>query len=145
MASDVLKWHAAQKSHQNSCVKQSSFLSKYAGAEPNVIQQLQNCNALQAKENAEKWKSILACVEFCGCQGNLPRGHREGVLEREIASNQGNFLSLVRFRLKSRDNRLLQDFHKAGNLQGKHEPTCLSPFIQNELIECLGEEVQSCF
>ena len=147
-ASDVLKRHADQKAHKDSVVKQSSFLATYANAQPNVLQQLQDKHSQQAVENMDKLRSILSCIEYCGRQGIALWGHRESGfsvtdLDTPLSFNPGNFLALVRFRLEAGDERLLHYFHTSGNLQGKHSVTYLSPLIQNELIECLGEELQS--
>ena len=126
----------------------NAFKTTWTVQDPDVLQQLQDVEAAQARENLDKLKSIIKVIEFCGRQ-NIPlRGHRESDfsldLSKPLRRNPGNILALIRSRLEAGDLCLLQDFHisqKAKESGGK-KVTYLSPSIQNEIIECCGSTIR---
>ena len=62
------------------------------------------------------------------------RGHRE---EGNECENSGNFLELLQFRVSCGDNELLDHLSTA-----KKNATYVSPRIQNELIEIIGDNIR---
>ena len=87
-----------------------------------------------------KWREILRSVveviKFL-CKQNLPlRGHRENSNSR----NQGNFLETLK--LLAKYNAVIKEHLSVIQLSRKSMTTYLSPAIQNELIELLGEKIK---
>ena len=139
-AANVLTKHNGQTTHLSAIAKANAFRGTWNAEQPDVHQQLHDVQAVQARENVEKLKSIIKVVEFCGRQ-NIPlRGHRESGfsldMSKPLPQNPGNFLALIRFRLEAGDQRLLQDFDMSRDAKhsGGKKVTYLSPGIQNEII-----------
>ena len=98
-------------------------------------------------ENKKKqWKSILSrlldIIRFLAKQNLSLRGHREDThTEAEVAENKGNFLELVY--LLSKYDPVLREHILRIQMGSKYTASYLSPTIQNEFIEILGENVRS--
>ncbi|CAH2016460.1 unnamed protein product, partial [Acanthoscelides obtectus] len=76
---------------------------------------------------------------------NIPlRGHRgrrrlftdDITNDEDVLHNEGNFRELIRFRVESRDNFLKKNLENS-----KAHATYIRSRIQNEIIECCGEEI----
>lgn len=83
--------------------------------------------------------AIIECVLFCGRQEIALRAHRDAgplALETPVI-NDGNLRSLVRIRIESGDEALLDHILNSGA-----NSMYLSPEIQNELINIIGQYIQ---
>lgn len=101
------------------------------------------------ESQVKKWKEILsrllAIIRFLAKQNLALRGHREGMNyernETEATENRGNFLELVD--LLAKYDPVLREHLLRIQLGNKFATSYLSPTIQNEFIEILGENVRS--
>ena len=101
----------------------------------------------------KKWKEILLrlldIIRFLAKQDLAFRGHRERVnceknetdVEPEATENRGNFLELVH--LLAKYDPVLREHLLRIQLGNKFATSYLSPTIQNEFVEILGENVRS--
>jgi len=118
------------------------FIQTYKNEKPNIIIQLNTALAEKIKENGEKLTSILKTLIFCGRQ-NLPlRGHEEKkqsevLIVNNININEGNFRALLSFRIDAGDIVLKKHFETTSQ-----NATYISPIIQNEIIEIIGEQIK---
>lgn len=96
----------------------------------------------------KKWRGILSrlldIIRFLAKQNLALRGHREGYHdaddEQDSTQNRGNFLELVD--LLAKYDPVLREHTLRIKLGKKFETSYLSPTIQNEFIEILGEKVR---
>ena len=121
----------------------SSFRTVMRQEQPSVQQQMVTNHEQLACENRQKLKSIISVIDLCARQNIALRGHRSEdwnpAAEEEPASNPGNFLALLRFRVDAGDTSVARDFHLVPGVGGR--TTYRSPSIQNELIDCCGDVV----
>ncbi|XP_031334591.1 zinc finger MYM-type protein 1-like [Photinus pyralis] len=91
----------------------------------------------------KKWrdilKRILDVILFLARQNLSLRGHRESYKD-SCVENHGNFLELIHF-LSNYDSVLAEHLTRV-KLSNKLTPTYLSPEIQNEFINLLGDHVR---
>lgn len=106
--------HSTQPSYLAALARAVACTSNTGQATANVLQHLQDVNAVQASEDREKLWGIIKVVEFGGRQNKPLRGHRESSftldLNQAFEENPGNFLALVRFRFEARDSSLSKGF-----------------------------------
>ena len=91
-------------------------------------------------ENRERLRPIVDSIIFLARQ-NIPlRGHRDdGSLLDDTSNalvNEGNFRELLRFRIQAGDT-ILQKHLQNSNASA----TYISKTVQNELIDCCGQEI----
>ena len=99
-------------------------------------QQLDQVVQAQIAENRKKIKSIIKTVILCG-QNNIPlRGKRDDSPDNELL--QGNFQSLLEFRMDSGDEILKKHFETA-----PRNATYRSKTIQNQIINTVGNHIIS--
>ena len=106
----------------------------------------------EIESQVKKWKEILSrlvdIIRFLAKQNLALRGHREGIdyernetdVEPEAMGNRGNFLELVH--LLAKYDPVLREHLLRTQLGNKFAISYLSPTIQNEFIEILGENVR---
>jgi hypothetical protein len=135
------KIHEAAKKHQ-----QNSYHHEAIQAAKNLKLSISNpesgVDVLVDKEkekNIEKnrkvLKSVAEAILFCARQCIALRGDHEDLVDESI--NSGNFLALLR--LLAKHDPLLQE-HLDLNLH-KSNSQYISPTIQNELIEIMGNDI----
>lgn len=140
------RWqHAIEQfqSHQNSeyhkyaIVAAQNFIDTHEDKSRNVVFQLDSAKKIQIERNRKMFSSIVETILFIGRQEISCRGHRDaGPISTEIpVENDGNFRSLLRFRMSSGDD-LLQSHLKESSY------AYTSPKIQNELIEICGQIIR---
>lgn len=101
---------------------------------PDIQSQLDEAHRKQVEENRNILRPIIDTVLLCARQNISLRGHRgeSGAVDRagnEPAENDGNFRSLLRFRIRGGDQMLEKHASSA-----KSNATYHSPEIQNALI-----------
>ena len=79
---------------------------------------------------------LLDIIKFLAKQNLAFRGHRE-TLEESAEINSGNFLELVK--LLSKYDPVLREYVLRVTLGKPHSLSYLSPQIQNEFVNCLGD------
>ena len=83
---------------------------------------------------------LLDIIKFLAKQNLAFRGHRE-TLEESAEINSGNFLELVK--LLSKYDPVLREHVLRVTLGKPHSLSYLSPQIQNEFVNCLGDLVRT--
>ena len=96
------------------------------------------------ENEAKKWRQILYrlldIIKFLAKQNLAFCGHRE-TLEESAEMNSGNFLELVK--LLSKYDPVLREHVLRVTLGKPHSLSYLSPQIQNEFVNCLGDLVRT--
>ena len=96
------------------------------------------------ENEAKKWRQILYrlldIIKFLAKQNLAFRGHRE-TLEESAEINSGNFLELVK--LLSKYDPVLREHVLRVTLGKPHSLSYLTPQIQNEFVNCLGDLVRT--
>ncbi|KAK5647820.1 hypothetical protein RI129_002712 [Pyrocoelia pectoralis] len=130
--------HESSPSHQQSLLKWKELELRHRTGYT-----LDCTTQVQIQKEQEKWreilKRILDIISFLGKQNLALRGHREGN-PFESTQNKGNFLELVK--LLSKYDPVLKEHTLRIQLGGAAQPSYLSPKVQNEFINLLGEQVR---
>lgn len=125
--------------HQQAMGKANDFLLTYHNPEKSVENQVDSYRLQRAKVNQERLSSSLDNVLFLGRQ-NIPfRARRDDGFENNPLKNQGNFKELMKFRIEVCKDAQIQK--QCDSI--RHRNSFLSKTVQNDLIECCGEEILS--
>lgn len=137
-----LECHSKTLYHQQALERANDFLISYKNPEKSIENQVDTYRMKRAKRNRKKLSFSLQNVIFLGRQ-NIPfRGHRDdgSVFSKEPRlSNKGNFKELMKFRVEECGDTELAAQYSSDSKRG----TFLSKTVQNDLIECCGEEIIS--
>lgn len=142
----ALETHTKNVYHQQAMQAGKLFLEAYHNPNKDVINQINEQRLSQVNENRARLKPIIHTIIFLGRQNIAFRGDRDdGELvmprtsETELSPiNEGNFRELLRFRIQAGDKSLEKHLTTANA-----RATYISKTTQNELIECIGEEILS--
>jgi len=138
-----LEVHQNNLYHKYALQRADQFKSTILNPEKNILNLVNADRLKKITENRERLKPIIQSIRFLGKQ-NIPlRGHRyDGALlandNHHKMNNEGNFRELLRFRVKSGDKILEQHL-----LTTHSKATYISSNVQNQLIDCFKEEIQS--
>ncbi|XP_026819497.1 52 kDa repressor of the inhibitor of the protein kinase-like [Rhopalosiphum maidis] len=137
-----LDCHSQTQYHKLAIVKSESFIQVYKNPSYDIRNQVETSRKQQAIENRERLVPIIKTLILHG-QQNIPiRGHRDdGSLlntNNSPVATEGNFRSLLRFRIDSGDKVLENHLMTA-----KNNATYISKTSTNELINHCGNEVLS--
>lgn len=138
-AIEQFKYHASLDYHKKAVIGIENLKDIQRGKIQPIDVQVDSHRETVNRENREKLRPIVGAIILCGRQGIALRGHRDdGSIfseeketegENEIASNEGNFRAILRYRAQG-DNILrnhLTHFDK--------NATYVSKTIQNEIID----------
>lgn len=91
------------------------------------------------KPDKTKLKTIIETIELCGHQGLALRGGQDsGELSLKTpVKNDGNFRSLLRYRIQSGDNLFLNHIQNCSK-----NASYISADVQNEVISIISEYIQ---
>lgn len=133
-AKELFRHHEGLLYHNNAVVSSQNFIDVHEKKKPNVSLQLNTAKRNEIELNRKILSSIIQTIIFCGRQDISLRGHRDsGVISCDMPhKNDGNFRSLLRFRMDSGDEILKQHIEKTKNVW-------TSPLIQNDLIKICGD------
>ncbi|XP_039247869.2 zinc finger MYM-type protein 1-like [Styela clava] len=139
-ALEDLSKHASRTYHITAQLHAENFCNTHTTG--NVVEQMNSARAQQADGNRRALASIINVVKFCGRQNIALRGHIDhGVLSNptnfETEMNEGNFRALLRFRISSGDQDLLNYVQNA-----PLNALYTSPQIQNKIITLCGEMIR---
>ena len=114
-----------------------SFLTSVENPGQNVNNRIED----EKRKNITRNRRIVKCVSeailFCGGQCIALRGDKE-VLNEDSCGNTGNFLAVLEM-IASHDDILKQHLD---NIQiSSRNVTYMSPLIQNEIIEIIGQDI----
>ncbi|XP_041372656.1 uncharacterized protein LOC121385929 [Gigantopelta aegis] len=130
--SHVFKDHATSKPHINA-ITDSEIFQEHLLHTDRVVPVLLEKKMEMIRENREILSCIVEAIVFCGRQCIALRGEAEA---DDQSGNPGNFLAILK--LMSRDNEVLNHHLKdARQKNGKY----ISPDIQNQLINIIGEDI----
>lgn len=131
--------HQNNDYHKYSQLKVIEFLKIIENKQNNVFVQLHEKNEIDVKKNREALKSIIQTIELCGRQGLALRGGQDsGILSLTTpVANDGNFRSLLRYRIQSGDN-----LFKEHILNCNKNASYISADIQNDIIFTITEYIQ---
>ena len=131
------KRHEQMKYHHDAMIATESFLNSVENPEQNVNNRIDD----ERRKNVIRNRHIVKCVSeailFCGRQCIALRGDNE-VLNEDSCGNTGNFLAALQM-IANHDNILKQHLD---NIQlSSRNISYLSPLIQNEIIEIIGQDI----
>ena len=140
-ALETLQKHNGKDYHMEAVAAMDTFMMVMSGQQKSVSVQLSDAAKALVIKNRKKLQSIVETIILCGRQ-NIPlRGHRDSAIEFKSgvseSSNHGNFWALLQFRISSGDT-VLRD-HLA---HAPRNATYVSPDIQNQVIQVLGDHVR---
>lgn len=144
VAKPFIKWKDAIEkftSHSKAgyhrfCINAADNFSNVVNGKMNdVATQLISQRKQQRNENRLALKPIIETIIFCGEQEIPLRGDNDSgpFSLQKLANKDGKFRALLRFRANSGDNNL-----KKHLLSCQQNASCLSPTIQNEIIDICG-------
>ncbi|CAF4669280.1 unnamed protein product [Rotaria sp. Silwood2] len=131
--------HKLKNYHNDSILDAERFISVYENKCDSVDDLLVNKQKQEKIENRKRLVPIIKTIILCG-QNNIPlRGHRDdGNLNVDsIVSGEGNFRSLLRYRIDAGDSMLANHLSTASKTA-----TYISKTTQNELIEICGDLIR---
>ncbi|XP_022169095.1 52 kDa repressor of the inhibitor of the protein kinase-like, partial [Myzus persicae] len=138
-----LEVHQNNLYHKYALQRADQFKSTILNPKKNILNLVNADRLKKITENRERLKPIIQSIMFLGKQ-NIPlRGHRDdGALfandNHHKMKNEGNFRELLRYRVKSGDKILEQHL-----LTTHSKATYINSNVQNQLIDCFKEEIQS--
>lgn len=121
------KKHNDTQSHKDSMMCWSSYNASLS--QGNVVEQIEAASTTEINERREYLERVVAVTSFLGKQGIPFRGHDE----RDDSQSKGNFLECMT--LLKKFDPFLQGYTPPANT------TYLSGKCQNEMIECVSQEV----
>ncbi|XP_072395148.1 52 kDa repressor of the inhibitor of the protein kinase-like [Diabrotica undecimpunctata] len=131
-AREDFKKHSENLYHKKCLEKAANFLATYTGEKDNIQLMLNKGRKLQIEKNRESLKPIIKTAIFLAKMGQSFRGHRDfGPFDFNAPPQrgEGNFRSLLKFRMDSGDHILTNHLKTAGQ-----NATYISWRIQNEII-----------
>lgn len=136
-AKEIYRNHQGLVYHKNAIVSAENFITIHEKKSVNVALQLDNARKIQVQQNRKMFGSIVNTIFFIGRQEIACRGHRDAgpISLEDPIENDGNFRSLLRFRMAAGDDALKKHLLESN--------ICYtSPKIQNELIDICGNIIQ---
>ena len=131
------KKHEQMKYHQDAMIATESFLNSVENPEQNVNNRIDDEKRKNIIRNRHIVKCVSEAVLFCGRQCIALRGDNE-VLNEDSCGNTGNFLAALEM-IANHDDILKQHLD---NIQlSSRNVTYMSPLIQNEIIEIIGQDI----
>ena len=126
------------KYHHDAMTATESFLNSVENPEQNVNNRIDDEKWKNIIRNRHIVKCVLEAILFCGRQCIALRGDNE-VLNEDSCGNTGNFLAALQM-IANHDDILKQHLD---NIQlSSRNITYMSPLIQNEIIEIIGQDIK---
>jgi hypothetical protein len=141
-ATEKLQEHFGGKCnfHNKALELADNFKQTMSGQQVPIHQLLESSRASQIKENRQKLMAIIDTIITCGRQGIALRGHRDDhtqELKSGPNTNLGNFVELLKFRVRGGDTTLESHLKTS-----KGNARYTSKSIQNEVIDICGNAVR---
>ena len=130
------KSHQCTEYHKIALTKAESFVSVMNKTITPVDEQLGLILSQTIANNRLVLKSIFDIIITCGRQNIALRGHRESVNGDNELNNPGNFLELIKFRVRSGD-KILENHLKSAPKNALYT----SKTIQNECIDICHDHI----
>lgn len=135
-AVEDLKKHATCDYHMNAAAKMNAFVKTYEDPSNRIDLSITDDSCRRIQQNREILTSVLKCLQFCGRQGIVLRGHRDD--DTNSTLNKGNFKELLNLRVDAGDNILHEHLKTCAK-----NATYTSKTSQNDLLLCIKEYIQS--
>jgi len=134
--------HSLNKYHLDSVLSGNAFLKSYQDPSFTIINQVNLQRLNQINENRVRIRPIIETLILCGRQNIALRGAiDDGPLlndtSNSLVANPGNFRELLKFKINSGDQNLKNHLDTTSS-----RATYISKTTQNELLNCIGEEIQ---
>ena len=129
---DKLRSHVNNGTHSTAMTAASGFKERFEKPSSALTYGYDNQRIERVQHNREMLKWDLKTIELCECIAF--RGHRENVASNE--KNCGNFLAILKLLAQTNDD--LQN-HLTSSVA--KNATCLSPKIQNEIINIIVYDI----
>lgn len=132
-----LENHQNRAYHREAVEKGKLFLQNVE-QNVNIVDSLSENRRKKIEENRKKLVPIIDTIITLGRQNVALRGHRDDgdLLENLDAGNEGNFREMLKLRIRAGDTVLEDHLTSA-----PENATYISKTIQNEVIDCCGEEI----
>ncbi|XP_025192657.1 52 kDa repressor of the inhibitor of the protein kinase-like [Melanaphis sacchari] len=139
-ALECFKLHSNADYHKLSVIRADEFLKMMDSKKPDISIAIDSAYKNLVLENRAKLVPIIETIIFCGRQEMALRGDNDSghIFSNSDDNNDGNFRSLLRFRVQSGDLTL-----KAHLENSAANAVYISPLIQNELIHICGTYIQT--
>ena len=125
------------KYHHDAMIATESFLNSVENPEQNVNNRIDDKKRKNIIRNRHIVKCVSEAILFCARQCIALRGDNE-VLNEDSCGNTGNFLAALQM-IANHDDILKQHLD---NIQlSSRNITYMSPLIQNEIIEIIGQDI----
>ena len=133
------------KDHENSATHQEAFLKwKELEMRLKAGKTVDSLEQNKINDVRKKWVQILHrvvdMIRFLSKQNLSFRGHVETIKPKDTSNNSGNFIELTKL-LSNYDPVLREHVVRCQNLN-QGQKSYLSPQIQNELIDIMGQRVR---
>lgn len=135
-AKEVFRNHSELKYHRDSVIFGQNFLDVQNKKIVSISGRIDKFRAAEIKLNRQILSAIIETIIFIGRQEIASRGHRDSgaILLESPVENDGNFRSLLRFRMSAGDE-ILRNHLQTSKLR------YTSPKVQNEIIQIIGENI----
>ena len=131
--------HEKSHYHKSATVSAENYLSVAHGTRANIIEQTVSGHTQQVAINRSKLVPIIKTIILCGRQELSLRGTNDsGDVLAKSSQNDGNFRSLLRFRVNAGDSALKKHLETA-----ERNSLYTSPSIQNYIIAACGEVIKN--
>jgi hypothetical protein len=139
-AKEMFRLHESTQYHKRSVEFAEEFSKVYNHEKEDIRNQLSSHRKIAVETNRRRLRHIVACVEFCGRQELPLRGKVDsGSFDISKCSPQeGTFRAALRLRISERDEVCQSLFQCA-----PRNATYMSPQIQNEMIEIMGQQIET--
>ena len=137
MLQEKAKRHEQMKYHHDAMIATESYINSVENPEQNVNNRIDDEKRINIIKNRHIVKCVSEAILFCGRQCIALRGDNE-VLNEDICGNTGNFLAAL-LMIANHDDISKQHLD---NIQlSSRNITYMSPLIQNEIIEIIGQDI----
>lgn len=137
-----LTTHDSAKYHLEAVIFGTNFVKTYENPQKEIRNLLDTKRLEQVRNNRDKLKSVINTIHFLGRQNISLRGHRVNSEVTEATEiNEGNLREFIRHRIETCGDDLMLKYHfESTTARNKY----ISPSIQNEIINCCGDEISNC-
>ena len=102
---EQLTEHAKRGYHLSSMTKMAEFITCYLQPSAAINMQMEVAAKRRMEDNQRVIESLFKVILLCGMQGLALRGHWDEHIEwkeeQDVSGNQGNFITIVRFRAET--------------------------------------------
>lgn len=139
-AKELFRSHDNLQYHKDALISSEHFIGVHEKKIQNISVQLDTVKRNEIEQNRKILSSIIKTLIYCGRQEIALRGHRDsGIILSDTVfalENDGNFRSLLRFRIDAGDEVLKAHFDRT-------KVIWTSPNVQNQLLDICGDIILS--